>query len=88
MVKNSFVSLPLEATRPSCGLRARGDTYFFAMADALFVAYVFIFHVLVFLCLSRSLSVYRGSWRMYVVPVIAQHNGMALCQHCCLPGTT
>ena len=55
MVKNSFVSLPLEATRPSCGLRARGDTYFFAMADALFVAYVFIFHVLVFLCLSRSL---------------------------------
>ena len=24
-----------------------------------------------------SLSVYRRSWRMYVVPVIAQHNGMA-----------
>ena len=21
---------------------------------------------------------YRGRWRMYVVPVIAQHNGMAL----------
>ena len=26
-----------------------------------------------------SLSVYRGSWRMYIVPVIAQHNEMAFC---------
>ena len=25
-----------------------------------------------------SLAVYRGSWRKYVVPVMAQHNGM----HC------
>ena len=31
-------------------------------------------------------SEYRGSWLMYVVPVIAQHIGMALC-YCCLPGT-
>ena len=25
-----------------------------------------------------ALSAYRGSWRMYVVPVIAKHNAMAL----------
>ena len=27
---------------------------------------------------GTAVSVYRGSWVMYVVPVIAQHNGMAL----------
>ena len=51
------------------------------------------FHIIrivlnVFLCLHFfCLSVYRGSWRMYVVPVIAQHTGMVLC-YCFLPDTT
>ena len=36
-----------------------------------------VIFLLLFLCLS-FFFVYRGSWRMYVVPVIAQHNGMAL----------
>ena len=34
-----------------------------------------------------SLSVYRGSWRMYVLPVTAEHNGKSL-YYCSLPGTT
>ena len=44
--------------------------------------FYFYFFVFRFLCVSFflffSLSVYRGSWRMYVVPAIAQHNGMPL----------
>ena len=49
---------------------------------------MFIFICVLFLVFLRpcfcSLSVYRGSWRMYVVPVVAQHNGMALYYYCCL----
>ena len=32
----------------------------------------------VFFCLSFFSQVYRGSWRMYVGPIIAQHNGIEL----------
>ena len=40
---------------------------------------LFLLNYFVFLCLSFfPVSVYRGSWRMYVVPVKAQHKGMAL----------
>ena len=49
---------------------------------------LFLLH---FICASLyffpSLPVYRGSWYMYVVPVIALQNVMAL-YCCCLPDTT
>ena len=46
---------------------------------------IYYFILFVLLCLSFfSLSVYRGSWRMYVVLVIAQQNGMA----CTIIGNT
>ena len=53
-----------------------------------FILY-YLFNYFGFLCVSFSLFQCIGvySWRMYVVLVIAQPNGMTL-YYCCLSGTT
>ena len=48
---------------------------------------VFLHFLRVSLSIFFSLWEYRCSWRMYVVPVVAKHNGMIL-YYCCQPGTT
>ena len=55
--------------------------FLFCVCFSMFILFYFIFIFVLDLCASLSflcLSVYRGSWRMYVVPGIAQHNGMTL----------
>ena len=43
----------------------------------IFILFYFcLFFVSLYLFFSSSM--YRGSWRIYAVPVIAQHNGMTL----------
>ena len=58
-----------------CTSTASGDTYPCAVLSSpitnvtLVYSFLFLFYIFVFLHLSLcSLSVYRGSWRMYVVP--------------------
>ena len=61
---------------------------FFCLLIYLYVTSFYLILLFVFLCRCFfSLSVYRGSWRMCVVPTVAQLNDMAL-YYCCLPRTT
>ena len=59
--------------------------YFFTFSLLLLFLILFLCFFVFLFFLSHS--VYRGSWRMYVAPGIAQHNSMAL-YYCCPPGTT
>ena len=56
--------------------------FFYVCSRSLFIyLFIYIYYFVFLVYHFVSLSVYRGCWRMYVLPVIPQHttsNGMAL----------
>ena len=91
----SLISVfPVSFFRRSCFSALALSPYVYTRNFTLFCLFFifYLFQLIFFLYLMEydsfifSLAMYRGSWRMYAVLVVAQHHGMAL-YYCCLQGS-